>query len=57
MTRFLVPMLVAPFLLVVTIGCNETPRPAPPPKEGSPKDVPSGVTPPKNAPPKDQKDS
>jgi len=56
MKRSVVSLLVAAFLVALTLGCNDSPlRPAPPPKEGTPKDVPSPVTPPKDAPPKDRK--
>jgi len=55
MKKLLVSLLAAAFLLA--LGCGDTPRPAPPPKEGNPKDVPSGITPPKNAPPKERKES
>jgi len=53
----LVVSTLAAFLLAVVAGCNESPRPAPPPKEGNPKGVPSPVTQPKDALPKPGKDS
>jgi hypothetical protein len=54
MKKSVVSLLTAAVLMAWIAGCNESPRPAPPPKEGNPKDVPSPVTPPKDAPPKDR---